>query len=66
MLLELGAESLGENEAASAIIDIEKTDTNSITAVRTAAEIFLLKVLFKTFRKETLLFLNFKAVVTNL
>lgn len=56
MLLELGAESLGENDAALAIIDIEKTDTNSITAVRTAAETFLLKILFKTFCKETLLF----------
>ena len=42
------------------VIDIEKTDTNSITAVRTAAETFLLKTLFKTFRKETLLFLNSK------
>jgi hypothetical protein len=56
LLLELGADSLGENDAALAIIDIEKTDTNSITAVRTAAETFLLKTLFKTFRKETLLF----------
>ena len=59
-IAELGADSLGENDAALAIIDIEKTDTNSITAVRTATETFLLKTLFKTFRKETLLFLNSK------
>jgi hypothetical protein len=44
----------------SSINTVKKTDTNSITAVRTAAETFLLKTLFKTFRKETLLFLNSK------
>lgn len=65
MLLELGADSLGENDAALAIIDIEKTDTNSITAVRTAAETFLLKTLLKHFAKKHSFF-EFKVIVTYL